>query len=73
VAPLAAEVGQEFPDNLASKGRKNKAPAEGTGTSGASRVHKAPASDSASDKAPPAKRPKKAGVKRRREIPVASG
>jgi hypothetical protein len=73
VAPLAAEVGQEFLDNLASKGRKNKAPADGAGTSGASRVRKAPASDAASNKAPPAKHIKKAGVKRCREIPVASG
>jgi hypothetical protein len=78
VAPLAAEVGQEFLDALASRGRKSTAPADGAGTSGASRVRKAPASEAGSDKAPPAKRYKKAGCgptgrKRRREIPVASG
>nr|XP_051211524.1 uncharacterized protein LOC127329017 [Lolium perenne] len=63
VAPLAAEVGQEFLDNLASRGRKNKAPAPEAGPS----------------EAPPAKRHKKKGSagpygrKRRHEMPVATG
>jgi hypothetical protein len=76
--PLAAEVGQEFLDALASKRRKDKGPAEGTGTSATSRVRKAPASEGGTGQAPPAKCPKKAGCgpggkKRRHEIPVASG
>jgi hypothetical protein len=41
--PLQAEVGQEFLDNLASRGRKNKAPAPEAGSS----------------EAPPAKRSKR--------------
>ena len=76
--PLAAEVGQEFLDALASKGRKDKGLAEGAGTSVTSRVRKAPASEAGSGQAPPAKRPKKAGCgpsgwKRRHEMPVATG
>jgi hypothetical protein len=43
VAPLSAEVGQEFLDNLASRGRKDKAPTPEAGPS----------------EAPPAKRKKK--------------
>ncbi|KAK1632448.1 hypothetical protein QYE76_006763 [Lolium multiflorum] len=56
---LQAEVGQEFLDNLTSRGQKNKAPAPEAGSS----------------HAPPAKRPKKGTVKhyRKREMPVASG
>jgi hypothetical protein len=63
VAPLAAEVGQEFLDNLASRGQKNKAPASDVGTS----------------EDPPAKRHKKKsgdkpyGSERRHEMPVAAG
>ena len=76
--PLVAEVGQEFLDALASRGRKDKGPAEGAGTSEASRVRKVPASEADSGKAPPAKRLKKAGCgpggrKRRHEMPVATG
>jgi hypothetical protein len=63
-APLQSEVGQEFLDNLTSRGHKNKAPAAEAGTS----------------EDPPAKRSKKgdAGkkgtVKRyRSQMPVASG
>jgi hypothetical protein len=61
--PLAAEVGQEFLDNLASRGWKNKAPAPEAGPSGA----------------PPAKRLKKKsgdnpyGRKHRHEMLVAAG
>ncbi|KAK1631594.1 hypothetical protein QYE76_005909 [Lolium multiflorum] len=72
--PLAAKVGQEFLDALASKGRKDKSPAEGAGTSATSRVRKAPATEAGFSEAPPAKRPKKAGYgpngrKRRHEMP----
>ncbi|KAK1620888.1 hypothetical protein QYE76_026405 [Lolium multiflorum] len=65
-APLQAEVGPEFLDNLASWGRKKKAPASEAGTSDA----------------PPAKRSRKEVVGgkqvttkhyRKREMPVASG
>ncbi|KAK1644138.1 hypothetical protein QYE76_061943 [Lolium multiflorum] len=63
-APLQAEVGREFLDNLASQGRK----------------HKAPASEAGPSEAPPAKRSKKgdAGKKGtiqhyRSRMPVASG
>jgi hypothetical protein len=63
-APLQAEVGREFLDNLASQGCK----------------HKAPASEAGPSEDPPAKRSKKgdAGkkgtVKRyRSQMPVASG
>jgi hypothetical protein len=60
--PLAAEVGQEFLDNLSSRGRKNKAPAPEAGSS----------------EVPAAKRLKKKsdrpyGRKRRHEMPVAAG
>ncbi|KAK1625829.1 hypothetical protein QYE76_000144 [Lolium multiflorum] len=64
--PVSAEVGQEFLDNLASRGRKKKAPAPEAGTSDA----------------PPAKRSRKEVVGgkqvtakhyRKREMPVASG
>jgi hypothetical protein len=59
---LSAEVGQEFLDNLASRGRKNKAPAPEDGPS----------------EVPPTKRPKKDGDKpysrkRRYKMPVATG
>jgi hypothetical protein len=60
---LAAKVGQEFLDNLVSRGWKNKAPAPEAGPS----------------EAPPAKRLKKKsgdkpyGRKRRHEMPVAAG
>nr|XP_051229654.1 extensin-like [Lolium perenne] len=67
VAPLAAEVRQEFLDTLAQGGqapkhRKNKAPAENAGPS----------------RAPPTKRQKKGslgpyGRKRRHEMPTAAG
>ena len=63
-APLQAEVGQEFLDNLASRGRKNKTPASEAG----------PSED------PPAKRSKKDGggkpytkKRYRSQIPVATG
>nr|XP_051211546.1 formin-like protein 8 [Lolium perenne] len=62
-AHLAAEVGQEFLDNLASRGRKNKAPAPEAGPSGA----------------PPAKHLKKKsgdnpyGRKHRHEMSVTAG
>jgi hypothetical protein len=63
-APLQAEVGQEFLDNLASRSRKNKTPASEAGPSGD----------------PPAKRSKKDGsgkpftTKRYRgQMPVSSG
>jgi hypothetical protein len=77
-APLAAEVGQEFLDALAKKGRKDKGPAEDAGTNATSRVRKAPAPEAGTGQAPPAKRQKKTGSgpggrKRRHEIPVASG
>ena len=61
--PVSAEVGQEFLDNLASRGRKNKAPASEAG----------PSED------PPAKRSKKDeggkpySRKRRYKMPVATG
>ena len=78
MTPLAAEVGQEFLDALASKGRKDKGPVEGAGTSVTSRVRQAPASEAGSGEALPAKRYKKAGYgpggrKRRHEMPVATG
>jgi hypothetical protein len=77
-APLAAEVGQEFLDALAKKGRKDKGPAEDAGTNATTRVRKAPAPEAGTGQAPPAKRQKKTGSgpggrKRRHEIPVASG
>nr|XP_051213581.1 vegetative cell wall protein gp1-like [Lolium perenne] len=57
-APLQAEVGREYLDNLTSRDRKNKAPASKAG----------PSED------PPAKRSKKGTVKRyRSQIPVAAG
>jgi hypothetical protein len=61
--PLQAEVGQEFLDNLASRGQKNKAPAPEAGSS----------------EAPPAKRSQKDGGKSyttkwyRKQPPVATG
>nr|XP_051222195.1 uncharacterized protein LOC127340492 [Lolium perenne] len=61
--PLQAEVGQEFLDNLASRGQKNKAPAPEAGSS----------------EAPPAERSRKDGGKPytkkryRSQIPVATG
>jgi hypothetical protein len=63
-APLQAEVGQEFLDNLTSRGRKNKASAP----------------EASPSEAPPAKRSKKGGggkpysTKRyRSQMPIASG
>jgi hypothetical protein len=62
--PLQAEVGQEFLDNLASRGQKNKAPAPEAGSS----------------EAPPAKRFKKGDggkpytrKRYRSQMPVATG
>jgi hypothetical protein len=64
--PLQAEVGQEFLDNLASRGQKNKAPAPEAGPSDA----------------PPAKRSRKEVVGgkevtakhyKKRRMPVSSG
>jgi hypothetical protein len=66
VAPLQAEVGQEFLDKLASGSKKNKAPAP----------------DAGSSQAPPAKRPrteilggKEVGKRRykKKTMPVSSG
>ncbi|KAK1613919.1 hypothetical protein QYE76_019439 [Lolium multiflorum] len=68
VAPLAAEVGQEFLDTLAQGGQATKA-----------WKNKAPASDAGTSEAPPAKRHKKKGSigplgrKRRHEMPIANG
>ncbi|KAK1686025.1 hypothetical protein QYE76_046873 [Lolium multiflorum] len=68
VAPLAAEVGQEFLDTLAQGGQATRA-----------RKNKAPASDAGTSEAPPAKRHKKKGStgppgrKRRHEMQVATG
>ena len=61
--PVSTEVGQEFLDNLASRGRKNKTPASEAGPS----------------EAPPVKRCKKTTVagpktkKRWQAMPVATG
>ncbi|KAK1665328.1 hypothetical protein QYE76_053487 [Lolium multiflorum] len=76
-APLQAEVGQEFLDNLASRGRKNKTPAPKAGSSAApswGRKNKAPAAEAGSSEASPAKRSKDGSRKLyRNKMPVASG